>query len=340
MNDRELLETMQKSFESIRESTTDKTQMVDPVDALEFISGPAYMGETPTPFQRIVIKTLYGLWPYYETDIEERRVLDVLEGKWRVRIDYECKVLITNLMLVLGRRSTKSTLMSYLATYAAYTLICRYNPQLYYGIRERHPIFITHVAAAGDQAESVFTLTADNIKKTEFFRPYIDFDKDNSTELRLFTPFDLEINREIHGRNSLKTKGEQKESTRPGSLTIKSITTSGKTKRGDAIYLLMLSEFAHFERAKYDPTDPEDLIMFENPRTDYAVAKGLMPSVADFGEEGKIVMESSPAEKGGEFYHHYCIGGGFEQENFDDSQVEPGYQVIQMATWEARPGFT
>ena len=37
------------------------------VDALVFMSSPEFLNETPTPLQRIVIKTTYGLWPAYPT---------------------------------------------------------------------------------------------------------------------------------------------------------------------------------------------------------------------------------------------------------------------------------
>ncbi len=235
-----------------------------------------------------------------------------------------------------------SSSLSFLASIGAYKLICKGNPQKYYRIRERQPITIMHIAAAGKQAASVFTLTSDNIKKVPFFRPYIDFDKDNTTELRMFTPHDLMLNQKIKQRNALLGRGMMKENTLPGSIYIKSITTSAASSRGDAVYMLLFSEFAHFEWAKFDINDSSESILEANPSTDYAVNTALTPSVLDFGEDGKIVYESSPSVKGGEFYHQYCIGGGREQEIKEGEIIkpEPGYQVIQLATWEARPTFT
>ncbi len=312
------------------------------VDAFEFITSIDFLSEDPFPAQRVIIKTLYNLWPYYPPDREEDIVLKVLEKKWHIRINLdrtEANDPVMFLVLVLGRRSTKSTVTSWFACFSAYSLICKGNPQRYYRIRERHPIHITHIAASGAQAADVFTLTSNNIKRVPFFRPYIDFDKDNSTELRLFSPSDNLLNQQLRLRNSQLSKGLMKENRMPGSILIESITASAATNRGNAIYFLMFSEFAHTQRAKMDLTKSADQIAEENPQTDYALWKAMVPSVKDFGTDGKVVAESSPREKGGEFYHQYSIAGGMEQEigSGEELIVEPRYAVIQMSTWEARP---
>jgi len=233
-----------------------------------------------------------------------------------------------------------STLASFLASYALYTLICRGDPQRHYGIRERHPIFVTHVAAAGHQAEAVFTLTKDNLRKTNFFSEYIDFDKNSTTELRLYTPYDVYLNKQIKAKNNLVNRGEVKEPLLAGSLYAKSITTSAATHRGDATFMLMLSEFAHFQRAHMDPSKSSDQLAEENPQTDYAIDKALVPATKDFGSDAKVIYESSPAEKGGQYYHYYCVAGGMEQEPDLRQEREVGYALIQLATWEARPTIT
>jgi len=312
------------------------------VDEFEFVTSSSYLCEDPTPLQSTVIKTLYGLWPIYPPSVDEQKLLDTLKRNWGLTIGLDSSQIIQFLVLVLGRRSAKSSTLSYLAAIGTYKLICRGNPQKYYHIRDRHPISIMHIASAGKQAASVFTLTSDNIKKVPFFRPYIDFDKDNTTELRMFTPHDLLLNQKIKQRNSLLPRGVMKENTLPGSVNIKSITTSAASSRGDAVFMLLFSEFAHFEWAKFDANDSSETALEANAHTDYAINTALTPSVLDFGTDGKVVYESSPSVKGGEFYHQYCIGGGQEQEVKEDEiiVVEPGYQVIQLATWEARPGFS
>lgn len=312
----------------------------DEVDEFEFVTSSNFLCEDPTPMQSLVIKTLYGLWPIYPPTKDEITLIETLQRNWGISIDLTSSSNIQFLVMVLGRRSAKSSLSSFLASICTYKLICKGNPQKFYHIRERHPISIMHIAAAGKQATQVFSLTSDNIKKVAFFRPYIDFDKDNTTELRLFTPHDLVLNHKIKQRNSLLAKGIMKENTLPGSITIKSVTTSAASNRGDAVPMLIFSEFAHFEWAKFDGAESAELSVETNPYTDYAINTALIPSVLDFGEEGKVIYESSPSVKGGEFYHQYCIGGGSEQEHKEAIVVEPGYQVLQMSTWEARPGYT
>uniref|UniRef100_A0A7C3SQM5 Terminase n=1 Tax=Dictyoglomus turgidum TaxID=513050 RepID=A0A7C3SQM5_9BACT len=306
------------------------------VDALTFLTSSEYQNEDLIPVQRVIIKTFYNLWEIYPPDKEEQKILDILKNEWRINIDLHRKTPIKFLVLVLGRRSTKSTTISFIATYEAYSLICKGNPQEYYGIRDRHTITIMHVAAAGSQAEDVFALTKNNIRKNSFFEPYIDFDKDSTTELRLFTPYDLRLNDEIKYKNSLIKRGSgiQRASLLPGSIMIESVTTSAATHRGKSIKTLMLSEFAHFERPKL--RNVEDSILFENPKTDYAIWKAFVPSTKDFKEDGKVLIESSPRDKGGEFYNQYCIAGGMEQENFESVIPDPSYALIQLSTWQAR----
>jgi len=310
---------------------------IEAVDALTFLTSSEYMGEDLLPIQRVIIKTLYNLWNIYPPDYEEQTILNTLKNEWGITLDLMRTDPVKYLVLILGRRSTKSTTISFIATYEPYTLICKDNPQEYYGIRDRHPITIMHVASAGDQAEDVFTLTKDNIRKVPFFHPYIDFSKDTSTELRLFTPYDLRKNDEIRYKNSLiqRGSGQPKESLLHGSIIIESVTTSAATHRGKSIKTLMLSEFAHFERGKIGG-DSDAAIYSENPKTDYAIWKAFTPSVKDYREDGKILVESSPKEKGGECYNQYCIAGGIEQEKREEIIPDPQYQLIQLATWQAR----
>jgi len=310
---------------------------IEPVDMLEFVTSSEFLNEDPTPFQSLTIKVLYNLWEKYPATPAELKLIETLKRNWDIDIEFNREDPVEKLVMSLGRRSTKSTTASFIATYAMYTLICRGNPQKYYGIRERHPIFITHVAAKGSQAESVFTLTKDNLRKVHFFDPYIDFDKNSSTELRMYTPFDVYLNNQIKTQNALVPRGEQKLPLLPGSLTVKSITTSAATNRGDATFNLLFSEFAHFQRARMDMSKSSEQLMEENPLTDYAIDKALVPSTKDFGKDGKVIYESSPAEKGGQFYHHYMVAGGQEQEEGLREERAPGYALIQLATWEARP---
>lgn len=335
---------MSNLFSSFADSVIQKIETkiapIQEVDPLYFITSSAFMNEDPTPFQRVLIKTLYSLWDLYPPDQDELELLSTLKRNWGIEIKLDRVDPVLNLVLCLGRRSTKSTISAFIASISMYQLICKGNPQEYYGIRERHPIYVVHMASAGSQATDVFSLTSNCIKKVPFFLPYIDFDKDNSTELRLRSPYDLYLNDEIRRRNLIRPEGTSRENLLPGSLNIKSVTTSASSHRGEAIITLILSEFAHFQRTNMTSKASEGGILEENPRSDYAVYKALAPSVKDFGRDGKIILESSPSEKGGEFYFHYCCAGGIEQEKFEEVTPDPDYALIQLATWEARPSLS
>jgi len=305
-------------------------------NAIEFVTGTDYFNEDPTPFHRVCLKTLYSLWGEFPPDTEEEELLHILHNNWSIDIPVVNCPRVNTLILPVGRRGKKSSFSVYVAGYEAYKLICKFNPQRYYGIRERHSIHIVHCAASGNQASEIFGLARDAIKRSLAFRSYVDFDKDNESELRLFTPYDRMINDQVDLRNSQVPRGKPKEPRLPGTVYIESITTSSRTSRGGAIIALLMTEMAYMQRAK---RTAQGEILTDNSQSDYAVYTSLKPSTKDFGSDFIMVLESSAKEKGGEFYHQYCLAGGPEQ---DDRPVHsvPGAQVIQLATWEASPNIT
>jgi hypothetical protein len=315
------------------------TAPIEPVDALTFITSHKWLGERPFPFQSLVLKLLYGLWEKYPITEEEQKIVDILKTDWNIDLDLEhrnVKQVIEVLILVIGRRGSKSSVVSWIASYEAYKLVCKGNPQKYYNIRERHPIHILNCASDGEQAKETFNLIKDNIKKLEFFQKYIDFEKDNETELRVFSPYDLFLNSQIKKFNEEKPKGSMKKNLLRGSICIESVTTSAATKRGKAILGLIFDEFGHFGRSSYRKRTIE---FIDAPQTDHAMWVALTPSVKDFGDDGIIIAISSPSEKAGEFYSLYCSAGGKEQTKAEEVYKNPKYLMLQLATWEANPKY-
>lgn len=325
------------------------TAPIKEVDAYMFCTSSKYLGERLFPFQSLLIKVMYGLWEKYPITEDEQKVLDDLKEKWY--IDWDLKErdpqkFIEILILVLGRRSGKSSLISFIQTYEAYKLICKGDPQKYYNIRTRHPIWIVNTAKDGSQAQDPFRLCKDNIRRIPFFEKYVDWSKDNSEELRLFTPADLYENDQIKKYNATRPKGVSKKNLLEGSIMIAAFTTSAASKRGKAIITLILDEFAHFERAKMvGGGATEEDILAEMPQTDYAMLKALSPSTKDFIipdkriYDGKIIMISSPREKGGELYRNYCLAGGCEQTNPNRDDINDNYLLMQLSTWECNPKY-
>ena len=325
------------------------TAPVKEVDAYIFCTSSKYLGERLFPFQSLLIKVMYGLWEKYPLSEDEQKVINSLKNVWQIDWDLskrDPKKFIEILILVLGRRSGKSSLVSFIQTYEAYKLICKGDPQSYYKIRRRHPIWIVNCAKDISQAQDPFRLCKDNIRRIPFFEKFVDWSKDNSEELRLFTPADLYENDQIRKYNECRAKGVAKKNLLEGSIMIVAFTTSAASKRGKAIICLILDEFAHFDRTKsVGGGATEEDILSEMPQTDYAMLKALSPSVKDFIMEdkgifdGKIIMLSSPREKGGEFYRNYCFAGGREQTSSITGEINDNYLLMQLASWECNPKY-
>ncbi len=319
------------------------TAPVKEVDAYIFCTSSKYLGERLFPWQSLAIKIIYGLWNDYAVTEEEQEILDTLKNEWQIDLNLlerDPGQFIEILILVLGRRSGKSSLISFVQTYEAYKLICKGDPQRYYQVRERHTIWIVNCAKDGDQAQDPFRLCKDNIRRIPFFEKFVDWSKDNESELRLFTPADLYENSKIQKYNKQRNAGVAKKNLLEGSIMVAAFTTSAASKRGKAIICLVLDEFAHFDRAKtVGGGATEEDILAEMPQTDYAMLKALSPSVKDFSHDGKIIMISSPREKGGEFYYHYCLAGGWEQTNPQREDRNPNYLMMQLSSWQCNPKY-
>ncbi len=344
------------------------TAPIKEVDAYIFCTSSKYLGERLFPWQSLALKIIYGLWKKYSITEEEQEIIDLLREVWHLNFDLENrdpKQIIEILILVLGRRGGKSSFISFIQTYEAYKLICKGDPQRYYNIRAGHSIWIVNTAKDGDQAQDPFRLCKDNIRRIPFFSKYIDWSKDNESELRLFTPADLYENDQIRKYNDSRPRGTAKKSLQPGSIMIAAFTTTAASKRGKAIIMLILDEFAHFDRAKTSGGGlTEEDILAEMPQTDYAMLKALSPSTKDFNiraqddsdlskcyhdidnnenyliYDGKIIMISSPREKGGEFYKHYSLAGGMEQANPQRLDVKKNFFLMQMSSWNCNPKYT
>lgn len=325
------------------------TAPVEEVDAYIFCTSSKYLGERLFPFQALLLKVIYGLWEKYPVSESEQKVLDIMKNVWNIDWDLANRdpaKFVEILILVLGRRSGKSSLLSFIQTYEAYKLICKGDPQSYYNIRRRHPIWIVNCAKDGSQAQDPFRLCKDNIRRIPFFEKFVDWSKDNSEELRLFTPADIYENNQIQKYNAGRPKGTLKKNLLEGSIMIAAFTTSAASKRGKAIICLILDEFAHFDRTKtVGGGATEEDILAEMPQTDYAMLKALSPSTKDFIMadrgifDGKVIMISSPREKGGEFYRNYCFAGGSEQTSSIAEEIDDNYLLMQLATWECNPKY-
>jgi len=315
---------------------------VEPVDAIEFVVSSSYLGVDikDYPVESLVLKLYYKLWKKHPFTKDEQKILDLLENEWNITInldDWESHK-IDLLILVIGRRGAKTSVIAFIAVYEAYKLICKANPQKYYKILQKDEIFILNMASSARQARTLFTNLKNRIKNSPFFEEnnYIDFAKDTETELRLFTPYDIWVNQQVRERNKDK-KGEQRAKSRRGSIVLESIATSARGSRSRAAIVVIFDEFAHVARAKTDSVISDGV---GSNISDKEIYRGLTPSTKTFGKDGKIIAISSPAEKAGKFYSLYISAGGKECPKSLRKPKVPGYLLLQLSTWQANPNIT
>ena len=172
----------------------DNSELLDK-DVIEFITAPwgLGLGSTPDvpplyPAQRFIIKTYYGLPldngakrdiiirdKWNETELfrfNEVEYNQYLYNEGRINRPYVEGKLCPNMVLVCGRRSGKTTIVSTIISYEAYKLLNKYCPQEYYEIMPEQDIRITCVSTSRDTASELFNMVTGHIERAEFFRKY------------------------------------------------------------------------------------------------------------------------------------------------------------------------
>ncbi len=311
----------------IREIDTAEKPHDDVVDIIEFTTSPSFLHLSLFPWQSVCLKLYYKVVDKYPFTEEEKAFIVYVKARWRVDLMKYVNATIPFriLVLVIGRRSGKTSLVALVLCYEAYKLIKKGNPQKYYGIIEDDEICLMNCASNERQAKQVFRRAKAFLKNCAFFNDYLDFDKDSETELRLFTPRDALHNRRIQERNALRKRGEQRENYVRGTILLWCISTTARGSRGVTALLIIFDEFAHFLRAKIKSGKTKQIEAGSN-QTDVEVYRALTPSVKTFGKDGKIIALSTPREKGGRCYSLY-------QESFESLSV----LAIQAETWRANP---
>ncbi|HYE77427.1 MAG TPA: hypothetical protein VEI97_05535, partial [bacterium] len=99
----------------------------------------------------------------------------------------------------------------------------------------------------------------------------------------------------------------------PGGLRILSLHSNARSLRGRTAKVVVFDELAHFQQTG-------------GPMSDEEVYRALAPSVRTFGDRGRILITSSPADPSGVLWDLYQARG-----------TQPGLLVAQFATWEFNP---
>ena len=260
--------------------------------------------------QRIVLKCLYMgsrgnehvkltpdemQWLY---DKKQTNALKMLE-----RRDKGEKFRISELVLVIGRRGSKTFIASIISAYELYKIlnVGGGDPYKFYGIATGQEIAIMNVATSRKQAGRLFFAIKNRIRGCRVFNGRIA--NVTNDEIRIYTDDDLaKLN-----NPSLNVPVE-------GSVVVVCGHSNPDSLRGYSIICLLFDELAYYDEAeKVSGTE------FYN---------ALAPSVGDFSNQndGLIIEISTPGPKTGIFYKLW-----------DNSSKIPNMMSFQVPTWEFNP---
>ncbi len=187
------------------------------------------------------------------------------------------------LVLVIGRRGTKSFMTVAIALYELYKLLSMKHPQKKLKLPDLQEIFILNVAKNENQAkDSIFTPMKNSAVASPFFQKYIGID--NALEMKFLTEYDLAENeRRI-------TKGL---TPLDGTIILKCGSSSASGLVGKTCWCIVLDELA--------------AMAGDNPNSglDKKLYSELKPSLTTFGKEGKIICLSNPKGPFGQLYALY-----------------------------------
>ena len=230
------------------------------------------------------------------------------DPKLRMQVMDKCtkRYKFQELVLVLGRRSGKSFLVSAMALYELYRLISMGHPQARYGLMEFDEIVLLNVARNEEQAKkAIFSKIKQTVLASPFFSPYIG--KDTELEMRFYSSHDREENdrRKLKGLNPFS-----------GSLVLRCGSSNASGLVGLTCWCIIMDEVA--------------AMAGDNPESgvDYSLYDDLKPSLATFGRDGKMMMLSNPKGPIGLLYDLH-----------ENRQDDPNTLVMRLPTWLTNPNI-
>lgn len=234
-----------------------------------------------------------------QTDMDEKVWRQVLDKKGRR---------FQELVLVLGRRSGKSFMVSVICLYEAYTLLMMGHPQDRFRLTPTDTITLLNVAGSETQAkEAIFSKIAELTKSSPFFQPYMG-KPPTETGLHLCTPYDMAEN-----ERRIKNGGKAMD----GSIHILSGHSGASTLVGLTCYTIIVDEMA-----------PMEAKAVEGGGTASEIYSHFKPMTATFGRNGKFICISNPLGPSGKFYELW-------KASFKDKTM----LMFQLPTWASNPNI-
>ena len=300
-------------------------------DIITFIEAPWGLNTKLFPVQRIILKAHYGLvlddkdenipvsdwrrdnYQYFT----EAGYLELLYKEGRCNIsEVEPGHERREMILSIGRRSGKTMISACIAAYETYKLICKEDPQGYYGLPSSNNIQIISVATDKDQAGLLYQEVSGHFRNCAFFSPYMA----NNTQsyARLQTPTDIE-----------RYGAYADDPTAKATMKVTFRSCVAKGLRGAGNLVVILDEVAHF--TDKGQSSAESVYNAVTPSTSAFSPKDPDDSRIPIGPvEGRIISISSPLGRQGQFYKLFQVAmqGGKASNNM---------LAIQAPTWEVNP---
>lgn len=326
----------------IFEATASADKDREVVDVITFCESPEYLdflGQDPPfslwPMQKIVLKLFYRgtrgnehlALTQEEIDIlediaknEELDYIDEQGGFWQILEKYKRWQKHNILMLVMGRRSSKTAMVSIIAAYESYKLLetPEGNPHKFYRMPPDKPIAILNVAVSESQAyDPLFKEIQSRIARGPYFSDKVNHGAGGKQELFLLTDADKR-------ENAARIKRGMKIPLQ-GSVVLKSGHSNSASLRGQAAICVLFDEFAHMQTSSGKQSGDE-------------VYNALVPSTRQFGLDGKVVLLSDPRGKEGIFWRLFMMGQ--EQKSDDEGNVtwtNDEILPLQLPTWRMNP---
>lgn len=290
------------------------------VDIITFCESPEYLNLPKNNFnlflsQKVVLKCFYMGTPGNEDMVLTQEEWNWLYEKKQDKVIEKLKkrekgehIRFSELILVLGRRSSKTVMSSIIACYELYKLLVINggDPYAYFQIPHEHKIAVINVATSREQAKILFSEVESRIRNSPFFANRVA--GSSMTEIKLFT--DLDLKKIEANSGNIKVNG---------TVSVLCGHSNPKSLRGYAVFCLIFDELAFYdEGGKVSARD------FYN---------ALQPSVMEFATSaidgksfGVVVEISSTGPTSGFFYKQWAT-----------SLKEDQMLSFKTPTWDFNP---
>lgn len=283
---------------------------------------------TPLVSQRVLLKIFAGEElldkPVDDHEISELEWFESMYAKGYfptgVKDSVKSGASFQDILLVVGRRGGKSTVIAVAALYSIYKVLLHDNPQKYYGIQEGSVIEVSVAAKTGKQAErapyaKIRSICEDAIVKG---LPLANFVEDIQASTIFFLTAADRVRKQKLGERNIRRYQNH------GTLRVEAYNSNTDSFRGGAVIAAIMDEFAQYQIHKQTGEDAAEYFY-----------DTLVPSVHQFKEDGRVFILSTPQGKIGKFYDLYL--DVFHSADEDDEIATIG---MKMPVWEAWHGIS